>query len=828
MHALLVISLTVALAFPCSARGNGKRVSLSGNSPYWIANVGQWEGDFSFKCEVGSAVYYVTPKGMTVDFREFTRHRKQTPSPNPFPVNGEGEPDRDSVTVRGHVVQIHYVDTPPIPPAEARGDQKLSHYSNYFLGRDSCNWRSRVSHYQTVLVKEVWQGIDVEYRADKQGVETVYHVKPGADVGQVQMEYLGLDEPLRLDSQVNLLLETSLGEIKEKSPFAFQQNRRIQESIGARFQITDENRIGYALDSYDASKEVVIDPLLYGTYLGGGAVDGCTAIAPSAEGGVYVAGYTEALSGFPTTPGAYDETGSFPGYREFVSHFGSDGEFLASTLFGEVQTQQNPHTEGMVMDMHFDMTRNDIWLCGVAYENWPLTVDAMDTTVDTLGDGFLLRLSEDLAQIRYCSYLGGNSIDQAHSIEIDNAGQVYVGGGTYSTDFPTTADALYAERRENDAFLWVFDPVGYTTLLSTYFGGSGVDYGASVYLRSSNEAWLYGETRSVDLQVTTNAFQPDYSGSDARDGYLALVSIETPMVLYCSYLGGTATDYILSLHEIDSVLYVAGATSSPDFSISQDAADPIGPTENGSPREGYIATLRWTENEYRGTFLGGSGYDVISANDKWAGSNYVIVSGTTESSDFPHTSGAFDTLLNQNGTGDYGDGFIAKLTPDLTQIVYSTFIGGSHDDSYVGYVENADSVWLAGTTLSVDLPTTPDAIQPGDNGLSSGFVQHFAIDTTTDSSGEPRLTLPTSFALSAFPNPFNPTTTLSWTLPRASETEINIHNLLGQEMMRVNLGRVSTGAHKYEIRADEWPSGIYFASMKTDFQTQTLKLLLLR
>ncbi|MCB9357315.1 MAG: hypothetical protein H6505_01985 [Calditrichaeota bacterium] len=70
--------------------------------------------------------------------------------------------------VCGHVVQIHCMlperglQTPPEP----HGEQKLSHYSNYFFGRDSSKWRSRVAHYERVVVPEVWPGIDVEYRAD--------------------------------------------------------------------------------------------------------------------------------------------------------------------------------------------------------------------------------------------------------------------------------------------------------------------------------------------------------------------------------------------------------------------------------------------------------------------------------------------------------------------------------------------------------------------------------------------------------------------------------------------------------------------------------------
>ena len=116
---------------------------------------------------------------------------------------------------------------------------KPPHYSIYFLGRYSTKWRSRVSHYQNTIVSEIWQGIDVEYRADQQGVETIYHVKPGADPTQIQMEYLGLDAPLRVDAQGNLILATSLGDVKEKAPFAFQQESRTQEVVHSSLRLLD-------------------------------------------------------------------------------------------------------------------------------------------------------------------------------------------------------------------------------------------------------------------------------------------------------------------------------------------------------------------------------------------------------------------------------------------------------------------------------------------------------------------------------------------------------------------------------------------------------------
>jgi len=241
---LLVLTLLI-LHSPLLAGGLG---GVSASAPYFIANEGQWPGDFQFKCEVGSTIYYVTPRGMTVDVRQIVGAAGVPPASGNF---DPFERNHDPVTVKGHVLQTHYVKasrrqvSSPAPPTEiAIGTNKFPHYSNYFLGRDSTQWRSRVSHYETIIVPEVWPGIDVEYRADQQGVETIYHVKPGADPTQIQMEYLGLESPLRVDAQGNLILSTSLGDVKEQAPFAFQQEARMQKRVDAGFRVIDEMRVG--------------------------------------------------------------------------------------------------------------------------------------------------------------------------------------------------------------------------------------------------------------------------------------------------------------------------------------------------------------------------------------------------------------------------------------------------------------------------------------------------------------------------------------------------------------------------------------------------------
>ena len=123
---------------------------------YFVENQGQSEAPFAFKANIGSATYFVTSTGMTVDLREYERPIQSRDPMDRLMEDREPEP----VSVRGHVLKLNFVDANPTP--QIYGEELLTSYSNYFLGRDSCNWRGHVPHYQNIVMHDVWPGINVE------------------------------------------------------------------------------------------------------------------------------------------------------------------------------------------------------------------------------------------------------------------------------------------------------------------------------------------------------------------------------------------------------------------------------------------------------------------------------------------------------------------------------------------------------------------------------------------------------------------------------------------------------------------------------------------
>jgi len=708
-------------------------------------------------------------------------------------------------------------DIPPRFSGGARGGDILPHYSNYFQGRDSTNWRSRVPHYQTVIVPEVWPGIDIEYRADKQGVETIYHVKPGADPTQIQLAYHGLDAPLRVDSHGNLILSTSLGEVKETAPYSYQLQNRTQKVVSSSVRLLGENRVGFAVDEYNTSKELVIDPLIYSTYFG--ANDGAERISrvlvlPSGE--MLLCGDTNS-SEFPSTPGSYQEM--LRGRRDaYITKLGTDArEIVFSTMFGSSGYVRGHDIEAM--------PNGDLLLVGSAGDpgQIPLTTSALDTTIEYI-EGFVALFSSNASELLYSSYIGAADIDIVYDAVVTSAGLVILTGSTTSGNFPTTPDALYPTLVGGlnifQSIMDVYDPV---LIYSSFFGNASCNV-SRVKLENDSTVWLVGLVYSTGLAVTADAFQSEYGGEGSADAFISRIGLNPPANHYTTYFGGEGQDEVYSFDILDSTrLALFGSTRSDTWPTTSGAYDTI--REGHQQADGFITIFSPPNEIVASTLLGGARYDQVEIGARSPDGSYVVA-GFTDDDEFPITSGAIDSTFGPNiGVSPY-DLFITKFSPDLRSLQYSTYFGGEDiENIYHLWIPSSATIWIAGGTQSNDFPTTPDALRPQMNWFDyDGFIS--CIGLATEAETPPELVL--NFSLVAFPNPFNPTTTLSFTLPKAAHAELLIHNILGQQVEHINLGRLTAGAHHHQIGNSKWASGILIATLKTPAHSQSTKLLLLR
>ena len=364
------------------------------------------------------------------------------------------------------------------------------------------------------------------------------------------------------------------------------------------------------------------------------------------------------------------------------------------------------------------------FVAGTTYSSdFPVTPGAFDKNPGLDKDAFVLKMNGFGTGLHYATFLGGNDVDVASAIAVDSLDSAqqdaYVTGWTKSVDFPTTEGAFDSRLDgESDAFVVKLDPLGERLIYSTLLGGIHTDAGRAVD-EQGGAPCVTGWTDSPNFPTTEHGLSTTLRGD--WDAFVACLSDNGAQLGYGTYLGGTHTDLGHSIVRYSADLFVAGYTKSADFPHTLTAFDS---SHNGG-WDAFVIRFSPIGNfppQYA-TFLGGSGDD----GNEWSLSKSamavdetgrVYVTGDTVSSDFPTTTGAFDT--SHNGQAD---AFVVKLNPGGTQLEYSTFLGGSADDHGWDIAINAiGNAFVTGYTNSPDFPISTGAIDRSHNGDYDAFA----------------------------------------------------------------------------------------------------------
>jgi hypothetical protein len=290
----------------------------------------------------------------------------------------------------------------------------------------------------------------------------------------------------------------------------------------------------------------------WASYLGGSSVDRANGVTVDSGGNVYVTGRTQSMD-FPTT-GGFDTT--YGGQSEgFVTKIAQGGASLVwSSYLGGSSADE-------VVDMTVDAAANVYLVGGTQSADFP-TLGAFDASLSGSHDGFVSKVAAAGSSLVWSSYLGGSSLDRGTGIAVDLGGNVYVTGGTSSTDFPSSGGFDSALGGTSDAFVTKVTVTGASLVWSSYLGGAfGGDDGYDVALDANANIHLVGGTHSPNFP-TAGGFDTTYGGQG--DAFVA--RIVGSSLVWSSYLGGFNQDngFGIAVHS-DGSLYVAGGTGSPDF-----------------------------------------------------------------------------------------------------------------------------------------------------------------------------------------------------------------------------------------------------------------------
>ena len=569
-------------------------------------------------------------------------------------------------------------------PTSVAGLEASTGRVNYLHGSDQSAWRTDVPTFARVAYKDVYPGIDLVYHSAQQQLEFDFVVAAGADPSRVMLAFNGADA-VHLGDAGQLILATGTGEVVLPAPVVYQDVDGKRQTITGLWALGDHGRATFTLGQYDKAHALVIDPVVqFATYLGGGGSEDALdnmGVALDASGNIYIAGTTDSAD-FPLTAGRQQQ---FAGITDaFVVKLDPTGSSIiyASYLGGSALDS------GQAIAVDGD---GNAYVGGFTNStNFPTRLPLQAHLAGAF-DGFVTKLDSSGAAIVYSTYVGGANRDFVLGLDVDINGQVYLTGDAESSDFPTFKALQPVWGGVWDAWVAKLNAAGSAFMFSTFLGGTSADAGLDVKVDSDGNVYVTGFTISEDFP-TAHAYQAGWGGD--VDAYVTKLQPDGSAFVYSTYLGGGNTDRAIGI-DVDSFgnAYIVGDTLSVDFPN-------VGSIVSfGGFADAYVAKFGPAGDVKYTSFIGGGVSDngIAIAVDN---SGNAHITGMTFSDTFLLVQPVQDHIAGQV------DAFVSTLDATGSQVMFSTFLGGSGSDRGLGIaVDRAGNLVVVGDTYSSDFPT---------------------------------------------------------------------------------------------------------------------------
>ncbi|MCA1684026.1 MAG: SBBP repeat-containing protein, partial [Actinobacteria bacterium] len=452
---------------------------------------------------------------------------------------------------------------------------------------------------------------------------------------------------------------------------------------------------------------LVIDPLVYSTFLGGPSSDNIYGVGVDRGGNIVVAGRTRPGNGDFPQKNAVDGRGEDRDKDDaFVTKFDATTGYSTLVYSTYLSSPKNDQAYALAVDRD-----GNAYVTGGAAQGFITTPTArVKDCLDPIEDVFVSKLGPS-GSLVFSTCLGGSDRERGMGIAVDAGGNVHVTGWTLSADFPTTGTIQPSRNGvEWDAFVTKLNPSGSALVYSTYLGGTNREWGMSIALDTAGAAYVAGGTTSTDFPLAGTPVQAVNKGG--LDLYVAKLKPDGSGLTYSTYLGGSGYDGSTMVGPnvalaVDGAgrAHVAAGTTSQDFPM---AGTPFRATYVGGEADVVVAKLNPSGSALvYATYLGGTGEEPVNGDVRLAldGSGAAYVVGATKSIDFP----VANPITGGGVLKGLTDAFVTKLDPFGSALVYSTYLGGAAgygaDVGEVVAVDPDGNAYVAGGTTSLDFPT---------------------------------------------------------------------------------------------------------------------------
>ncbi|MEI6898938.1 MAG: FISUMP domain-containing protein [Bacteroidota bacterium] len=604
--------------------------------------------------------------------------------------------------------------------------------SNYYTTGTSVEGATFVHAYESVIYKNIYPHIDLEFLTDKRaGFKYNFVVHPGGKIQSIRLKICGAETEVTDSGYLQLL--TAFGTMEEEVPHSYFIAEYNKQLVNIKYFKINDDVYGFSMDGYQEDNSLlIIDPVptrLWATYYGGygaGFTDSenIESVTIDKDGNIVIAGVTSSSNNIATA-GAF-QTSLWGPEDVFLAKFTPDGVQIWGTYYGGSGTEGGGacrcDKSGNIYLYGWTTSTNNISTPG----SWqPLLLPSTN-------EAFLAKFTGQGNRI-WGTYYGGDQGTQPYnncstSLSVDNNANVYFTGqtsSTYNISSPSSFQGMYGGGLY-DGFLVKFDSSG-QRLWGTYYGGSGKDIGMSVSVDSNDHVYLSGNTTSTNNISTPGAHQENFGGSSQGDAFLVQFN-GNGQRLWGTYYGGSGGDDGESCVATNSgMVYLTGDTGSPDNIATPGAYQPN--LQNNST-DAFLSKFNKDGFLIWGTYYGGDISDWAYAVE-FDPRGKVFFGGVTISDNNIATPNAFQPV-----NGGNWDAFLVKFDT-IGNRIWGTYFGGAQrDDGYAIAVDTNDRQYLAGATHSDTLIATSGAHQTVFGGqLWDGYLVKFT-DCTNPHPGQ--------------------------------------------------------------------------------------------